>query len=104
MPMTFSLMLRSITSLFQFSPRFRYIWGKMSSEVEKAQTASPDKEDTIFGKIVRKEIPTNFIYEDDQCVAFDDISPQAPVHFLVIPKKPIKKLDSASDDDEKVRL
>ena len=76
----------------------------MATEVERAQAASPDNEDTIFGKIVRKEIPTKFIYEDDQCVAFDDISPQAPVHFLVIPKKPIKKLDSATEEDEKVRL
>ncbi|KAL5104840.1 Histidine triad nucleotide-binding protein 1 [Taenia crassiceps] len=72
----------------------------MASEVEKAQAACPSEEDTIFGKIVRKEIPTKFLYEDDLCVAFDDISPQAPTHFLVVPKKPIQQLDSATEDDE----
>lgn len=41
---------------------------------------------TIFDKIVAKQIPANIIYEDDQCLAFRDIAPQAPVHFLVIPK------------------
>jgi histidine triad (HIT) family protein len=41
---------------------------------------------TIFDKIIKKEIPANIIYEDDQCLAFRDISPQAPTHFLVIPK------------------
>ncbi|KAL0108390.1 hypothetical protein PUN28_015140 [Cardiocondyla obscurior] len=72
---------------------------KMASEVEKAQTAA-EESDTIFGKILRKEIPCNFIYEDNQCVAFDDINPQAPVHFLVIPRKAISQLSKAQDDDE----
>ncbi|GFR95174.1 histidine triad nucleotide-binding protein 1 [Elysia marginata] len=58
--------------------------------------------DTIFGKIIRGEIKTDFLYEDDQCVAFDDIEPQAPVHFLVVPKKPIAKLSDAQDADEKL--
>jgi histidine triad (HIT) family protein len=69
------------------------------SEVEKARVARPGG-DTIFGKIVRGEIPTNFIHEDDQCVAFHDISPQAPVHFLVIPKRPIQTLSATEDSDE----
>lgn len=47
-------------------------------------------EDTIFGKIVRGEIKTDFIYEDDRCVAFKDINPTAPTHFLVLPRKPIR--------------
>ncbi|VDN14752.1 unnamed protein product [Dibothriocephalus latus] len=72
----------------------------MSSEVEKAQTAAPAGGDTIFGKIARKEIPAKIVYEDDQCMAFDDVSPQAPVHFLVIPKKPIEMLGSAKKEDE----
>ena len=42
--------------------------------------------DTIFGKIIRGEIPGNFIYEDEYCVAINDIHPQAPVHVLAIPK------------------
>ncbi|XP_003747834.1 histidine triad nucleotide-binding protein 1 [Galendromus occidentalis] len=71
----------------------------MADEVSKAQTAQPEV-DTIFGKIIRGEIPTEFIYEDDQCVAFDDISPQAPVHFLVIPRKPISQLSTAEEADE----
>ncbi|KOB67377.1 Protein kinase c inhibitor [Operophtera brumata] len=50
-------------------------------EVENAQTATPGG-DTIFGKILRKEIPAKFVYEDDQCVAFHDVSPQAPTHIL----------------------
>lgn len=41
---------------------------------------------TIFDKIISKQIPADIIYEDDRCLAFNDISPQAPVHFLVIPK------------------
>ncbi|XP_030384278.1 histidine triad nucleotide-binding protein 1 [Scaptodrosophila lebanonensis] len=71
---------------------------KMASEVDKAQHAAPS-EDTIFGKILRKEIPCKFIYEDDKCVAFNDVAPQAPTHFLVIPKKPIAQLSLAEDGD-----
>ena len=73
----------------------------MADEVKAAQEANPGG-DTIFGKIVRREIPCDFIYEDDQCVAFHDLSPQAPVHFLVIPKKPIQQLSKASDEDEQL--
>ncbi|XP_006783685.1 histidine triad nucleotide-binding protein 1 [Neolamprologus brichardi] len=70
----------------------------MADETAKAQTAKPGG-DTIFGKIVRKEIPAKLIYEDDQCVAFPDVSPQAPTHILVVPKKPIVQLSQAEDDD-----
>lgn len=69
------------------------------SEELKAQLAKPGG-DTIFGKILRGEIPTKFIYEDDKCVAFDDINPQAPTHFLVIPRKAIPQLSAAEDSDE----
>ena len=55
--------------------------------------------DTIFGKIVSGEIPAEFIYEDDHCVAIHDLHPQAPVHVLVIPKRGIAKLADAVDDD-----
>nr|CAH7718103.1 unnamed protein product [Callosobruchus chinensis] len=71
----------------------------MADEVQLAQSAQA-RGDTIFGKILRKEIPCNFIYEDDVCVAFDDVNPQAPVHFLVIPRKPISQLSRAEDADE----
>ena len=56
--------------------------------------------DTIFGKIIRREIPANIVYEDDLCLAFTDVNPQAPTHILVIPKKPIPKLEKAQEDDQ----
>ncbi|KAM4590938.1 adenosine 5'-monophosphoramidase HINT1 [Odontesthes bonariensis] len=70
----------------------------MADETAKAQTAKPGG-DTIFGKIIRKEIPAKFIYEDDQCIAFPDVAPQAPTHILVVPKKPIVQLSQAEDSD-----
>ncbi|VDD78856.1 unnamed protein product, partial [Mesocestoides corti] len=73
-----------------------------ASKVKKAQGASPCEGDTVFGKIIRKEIPAELLYEDDLCVAFDDDSPQAPTHFLVVPKKPIAKLSKAAEKDKKV--
>uniref|UniRef100_A0A2R8MME4 Histidine triad nucleotide binding protein 1 n=1 Tax=Callithrix jacchus TaxID=9483 RepID=A0A2R8MME4_CALJA len=73
----------------------------MADEIAKAQVARPGG-DTIFGKIIRKEIPAKIIFEDDRCLAFHDISPQAPTHFLVIPKKHISQISAAEDDDESV--
>ncbi|MEL6440300.1 MAG: histidine triad nucleotide-binding protein [Cyanobacteria bacterium J06621_8] len=55
--------------------------------------------DTIFGKIIRREIPADIVYEDDLALAFRDISPQAPTHILVIPKKPIPRLSDSSAED-----
>lgn len=55
--------------------------------------------ETIFSKIIRREIPANIVYEDDLALAFKDIHPQAPVHILVIPKQPIPKLADATPDD-----
>lgn len=54
---------------------------------------------TIFDKIIAKEIPADIVYEDDQCLAFRDIDPKAPVHVLVIPKKPIQSADAVADED-----
>jgi histidine triad (HIT) family protein len=56
--------------------------------------------ETIFSKIIRREIPANIVYEDDLALAFRDITPQAPVHILVIPKKPIPKLADAQSQDQ----
>jgi histidine triad (HIT) family protein len=56
--------------------------------------------DTIFGKIIRKEIPAQIVYEDDEVLAFKDIQPQAPVHILVIPKQPIAQLSQATEADQ----
>lgn len=53
--------------------------------------------DTIFGKIVRGEIPVNVVYEDDTCLAFPDINPQAPVHLLVIPREPFEDATQADE-------
>jgi histidine triad (HIT) family protein len=55
--------------------------------------------DTIFGKIIRREIPADIVYEDDLALAFKDVQPKAPVHILVIPKKPIIKLTDAEESD-----
>lgn len=54
---------------------------------------------TIFQRIIDREIPADVVYEDDCCLAFRDIAPQAPVHVLVIPKKPIKSWAEIGDDD-----
>ena len=54
---------------------------------------------TVFKKIIDKEIPANIVYEDDEFLAFHDINPAAKVHVLVIPKKEIKSLDAATEED-----
>ena len=55
--------------------------------------------DCLFCRIVKGEIPTEFIYQDEEVVAFRDITPAAPVHILVIPKKHIEKLQDMSDNE-----
>tara|TARA_B000000441_G_C21389354_1_gene148484 strand:+ start:99 stop:452 length:354 start_codon:yes stop_codon:yes gene_type:complete len=55
---------------------------------------------TIFTKIINKEIPVDILFEDDDVLAFRDINPQAPIHFLVIPKKEIKTLNDIEEDDK----
>jgi len=72
------------------------------SQVEEGKDPPARHEDTIFGKIARKEIPAKVIYEDDSCIAFHDVNPQAPVHALIIPKKPISQLSTAEDEDEEL--
>jgi len=58
--------------------------------------------DTIFGKIVSGEILTEFFYEDDHCIAINDLHPQAPVHVPVIPKRGIPKLADAQEGDREL--
>lgn len=58
--------------------------------------------ETIFSRIVRKEIPAKIVYEDDVSMAFHDLNGQAPVHVLVIPKRQIESLEHASDNDASV--
>jgi len=54
---------------------------------------------TLFQRIAAREIPAEFLHEDDLCFAIRDIHPQAPVHVLVIPKKPIPRLAEATEED-----
>jgi len=54
---------------------------------------------SIFEKIIDREIPSEILFEDDQCIVIKDIAPKAPVHLLIIPKKPISKLSESSDED-----
>ncbi len=56
-------------------------------------------EDTVFAKIMRGEIPSQKVYEDDEYFAFRDINPQAPTHILIIPRKPIPKISDATAED-----
>ena len=76
-------------------------------EVEKAKEAAErvrveKTQPTIFTKIINKEIPASIVYEDDQCLAFDDVSPQAPSHVLVIPKRQLPMLSDAEEGDAAV--
>jgi histidine triad (HIT) family protein len=57
---------------------------------------------TLFTKIFKGEIPAKFIYQDDLCGVIHDLQPQAPKHFLIIPRKEIVSVDHASADDEKL--
>jgi histidine triad (HIT) family protein len=54
---------------------------------------------TIFTKIISREIPATIVYEDDQCLAFRDVNPQAPTHILVIPKREITGVDAITEQD-----
>ena len=56
----------------------------------------------VFARILRREIPARLLHEDHLCIAFADVSPQAPVHFLVIPKRPIVKLADVDEADKAV--
>ena len=59
-------------------------------------------DDCLFCKIMNGEIPSTKVYEDDLIYAFNDVNPQAPVHFLVVPKKHIESLDAVSPQDAEV--
>ena len=58
--------------------------------------------ETLFLKIISREIPADIVYEDDHCLAFKDINPQAPIHVLLIPKIVIPKLSMASTDQKEI--
>jgi histidine triad (HIT) family protein len=78
----------------------------MSSEVDKAKEAAAaggkQGGETIFSKIIDKTIPAKIIFEDDLCMAFHDVNPVAPTHFLVIPKKRIPMISAVDDGDSQL--
>lgn len=55
--------------------------------------------ETVFSKIIRREIPADIVYEDDLVLAFKDIAPQAPTHIVLIPKKAIANISQAESND-----
>lgn len=54
---------------------------------------------TVFSKILRKEIPADILHEDEHCIVFSDINPQAPTHLLIIPRKEIEGINAMADED-----
>ncbi len=67
--------------------------------VSSTRRAAPMTEKTIFKRIIDREIPADIVFEDDRCLAFRDIKPQAPTHVLVIPKQELPTLADATDQD-----
>ncbi|MBD2463235.1 histidine triad nucleotide-binding protein [Oscillatoria sp. FACHB-1407] len=59
-------------------------------------------QDSIFTKIIKREIPADIVYEDELAIAFKDVNPQAPIHILVVPKQPIAKLSDAESQDHRL--
>ena len=59
-------------------------------------------DESIFTKILKKEIPGEIVYEDNDCFAIKDINPQAPIHLLIIPKKHVAKVSDANDEDKEL--
>lgn len=75
----------------------------LSDEVQKAKNAAQSvATNTIFDQIIDKKISVNTLYEDEKCMAFQDTAPQAPVHFLVIPKQRIDMLENVTQKDQNV--
>lgn len=59
-------------------------------------------EDCLFCKIINKEIPSKFLYEDESVVVFKDINPAAPVHLLLVPKKHIRSMNDLKEEDKDI--
>ncbi|XP_076217588.1 LOW QUALITY PROTEIN: adenosine 5'-monophosphoramidase HINT1-like [Aptenodytes patagonicus] len=72
----------------------------VADEIIGARAARPGGAATVFGKLIGKALPASVIYEDEECLAFRDLSPQAPTLFLVVPKEPIVRLSEAEDSGE----
>ncbi|XP_074711801.1 adenosine 5'-monophosphoramidase HINT2-like [Strix uralensis] len=81
--------------------------GGQDGEVGEARRAAAAGEGaggapTIFSKIIARSVPAAILYEDDKCLVFRDVAPQAPVHFLVIPKRPIPRLSRVGPQDSEL--
>ncbi|NXV70578.1 HINT2 protein, partial [Atlantisia rogersi] len=75
--------------------------GGQDGEVGKARRAAAEagEQPTIFSKIIARSVPATILYEDEKCLVFRDVAPQAPVHFLVIPKRPIPRISRVGPQD-----
>lgn len=74
------------------------------ARISAFRTGAPNMShsDTIFSKIIRREIPADIVHEDDLSLAFKDVNPQAPVHILLVPKQPIAQLADAQPEDHRI--
>jgi hypothetical protein len=79
--------------------RFHVVLASTWLRAELESLEAPVMAETIFSKIIRREIPAEIVYEDEHCLAFRDIQPQAPVHVLLIPKKEIPSLADVTAED-----
>ncbi len=57
-------------------------------------------EPTLFEKIIQRDIPADIVYEDEVCVAFRDVNPQAPTHVLIVPRRPLDRVANATAEDQ----
>ena len=72
---------------------------KVIPRCDPVRMLSSSDQGTIFDKILDGTIPAQFLHKDDKCVAFKDVAPQAPVHFLVIPRRRIRMIEEAQESD-----
>jgi histidine triad (HIT) family protein len=76
----------------------RFFRGGPVADFDFKESAMP----SIFTKIINREIPATIVYEDEHCLAFRDVRPQAPTHVLLIPKREIPAIDAISADDQEL--
>ncbi|XP_054253500.1 adenosine 5'-monophosphoramidase HINT2 [Indicator indicator] len=82
--------------------RYTAAAGGRDGEVDKARRAAAEEaggQPTIFSKIIDRSVPATILYEDDKCLVFRDVAPQAPIHFLVIPRRPIPRISCVGAQD-----
>jgi len=66
---------------------------------ERVSASGSTSQSCIFCRIAKKELPSEFVHEDEQCVAFRDVNPQAPVHWLIVPKRHVERLHDLTEAD-----